>query len=609
MADINISNLPAIVAATNDDMLVINDANSVTSIISWQDLTESISALTGQISFAPGSELLPSIIFDGDPNTGIYQPQGDTVAISTGGDTRLYIASNGSVGIGNEDPSNFNSGANNLVIGSATEQDTGLTLVTTATGDNIINFADGIGQAAAVGQLIYSHDNNRFSVHTSGSEAFRVTSTQDVYIGAVSGDQTSRLVVGGGSVTIDNGSPSTPALNFRADLDTGITRPGEDQLAVVTGGEQRLVVDETGRLGLGTAAPAADIHVNKADATLIVTDSDATGAPQFKVVAADGNLEVRVDDNDVANDSRMSLYVDGSELTRLASTGEVIIPSSVVFNEAADDVNDPYARVGRGNDGELLLEADPSNLHADSSVRIKIDGADAFELTETGDVMLLADGKIEFDSDLDTFINHPSADTIRITTGGNTAVTAEADSSVTFGALGKIDQTNSKVLFGSTTPYPVAGLTHEFQLTGNALNHGAHFAMFGAGTAGQHVSFLKSAGDGVTPVAVTNGDQLGAVQFAGDNGVDYSSVGASITSVVDGTVSASSMPAAVVISTTPGNSVAPVERVRVAPSGALGLGGSNYGSAGQVILSGGSGTTPSWADLPLFDISTLTDLP
>ena len=103
--------------------------------------------------------------------------------------------------------------------------------------------------------------------------------------------------------------------------------------------------------------------------------------------------------------------------------------------------------------------------------------------------------------------------------------------------------------------------------------------------------------------------ELGRIQFAGDNGVDYNAVGASIHSVVDGTVGQFSMPAAVVISTTPGNGFIPQERIRVAPSGALGFAGSNYGTAGQVILSGGSGTTPSWSDLPLYDISTLTDLP
>ena len=70
MTDINISSLPTITGATNDDMLVINDANSITSIVSWQNLTASIQALTGQISFSAGTESLPSIIFNGHPYEG-----------------------------------------------------------------------------------------------------------------------------------------------------------------------------------------------------------------------------------------------------------------------------------------------------------------------------------------------------------------------------------------------------------------------------------------------------------------------------------------------------------------------------------------------------------
>ena len=75
---------------------------------------------------------------------------------------------------------------------------------------------------------------------------------------------------------------------------------------------------------------------------------------------------------------------------------------------------------------------------------------------------------------------------------------------------------------------------------------------------------MKSAGDGKAPVAVSNEDTLGIVKFAGDNGVDYE-LGRCFYHSIDGTVSATSMPAAVVIATTPGNSVSPVERIRVAP--------------------------------------------
>jgi len=36
------------------------------------------------------------------------------------------------------------------------------------------------------------------------------------------------------------------------------------------------------------------------------------------------------------------------------------------------------------------------------------------------------------------------------------------------------------------------------------------------------------------------------------------------------------------------------ERVRVGPTGQIGLGGENYGSSGQVLTSGGAGAAPSW---------------
>jgi len=49
--------------------------------------------------FAAGSAANPSITFTGDLNTGIYSPGADQVAISTNGTGRLFVDSNGNVGI------------------------------------------------------------------------------------------------------------------------------------------------------------------------------------------------------------------------------------------------------------------------------------------------------------------------------------------------------------------------------------------------------------------------------------------------------------------------------------------------------------------------------
>ena len=46
------------------------------------------------------------------------------------------------------------------------------------------------------------------------------------------------------------------------------------------------------------------------------------------------------------------------------------------------------------------------------------------------------------------------------------------------------------------------------------------------------------------------------------------------------------------------------ERFRVASSGQLGVGGANYGTAGQLLTSGGNGAAPTWSDAPTSGAST-----
>ena len=46
------------------------------------------------------------------------------------------------------------------------------------------------------------------------------------------------------------------------------------------------------------------------------------------------------------------------------------------------------------------------------------------------------------------------------------------------------------------------------------------------------------------------------------------------------------------------------EKVRIATSGQIGLGGANYGTSGQVILSNGSGSAPTWGNVPAAGLST-----
>ena len=64
-------------------------------------------AFTGQASFADGTAALPSITNTGDTNTGVFFPDADTVAVTTGGSERMRVDINGNVGIGGVVPASL----------------------------------------------------------------------------------------------------------------------------------------------------------------------------------------------------------------------------------------------------------------------------------------------------------------------------------------------------------------------------------------------------------------------------------------------------------------------------------------------------------------------
>jgi len=96
MANIKITDLTAYADPTSTDVLPIVDVGAdVTKKVSVADLLENAGS---------GTEALPGIAFDGDPNTGIYRPGADQVAISTNGTGRLFVDSSGRVGVGTTSP-------------------------------------------------------------------------------------------------------------------------------------------------------------------------------------------------------------------------------------------------------------------------------------------------------------------------------------------------------------------------------------------------------------------------------------------------------------------------------------------------------------------------
>jgi len=79
--------------------------------------------------------------------------------------------------------------------------------------------------------------------------------------------------ISGGSLPA--GTASAPGITFSGDSNTGIYSPGADKVAITTSGTERLIVDDTGKVGIGTTSVNTTLEVQNAS-TPIVRVGDGT---------------------------------------------------------------------------------------------------------------------------------------------------------------------------------------------------------------------------------------------------------------------------------------------------------------------------------------------
>jgi hypothetical protein len=129
--------------------------------------------------------------------------------------------------------------------------------------------------------------------------------------------------------------------------------------------------------------------------------------------------------------------------------------------------------------------------------------------------------------------------------------------------------TAGRLLVGTSTSVVVAGAEAVQQIVGTPTSDrpiGLHWG--GASIAAPYINFSKSRNATYgSYTIVNNGDGLGGLLFAGDDGTDYGSVGAAIEALVDGTPGANDMPGRLVFSTTADGASTPTERARITSAG------------------------------------------
>jgi hypothetical protein len=98
----------------------------------------------------------------------------------------------------------------------------------------------------------YNTNNNRFEVHENGTWLNMTPTGSGDNLGNHTATQ---------AILALNGTASLPSYSFAGDIDTGIYKPGTDQLAFAVGGNEGIRIDNWGYVGIGTTTPVRPLDI------------------------------------------------------------------------------------------------------------------------------------------------------------------------------------------------------------------------------------------------------------------------------------------------------------------------------------------------------------
>jgi hypothetical protein len=332
------------------------------------------------------------------------------------------------------------------------------------------------------------------------------------------------------AVFTGNGSAASPSLTFSSDTNTGIFRPGADQLGLVTNGATRLFINATGQVGLGITTLSEQLTLAASGVTQNValmllgtnTNSGQSNGVKLKAIgSADdsgrGNLAFEIRRTNLNYEEAMRLTSDGRLGIGTTSPAQALhVVGTGIF--------------GDGTNGRLQLLSAATNQNYVDSINNAGTGFQDLQIRGVN-LRFLTDAS-----------STPS-ERVRIDSSGRLLVGTSSTS-----------QTCTLLVQGSSTGSTDYGI---IKLARGINNPGINFS-------------------------------LGTLEF-GDNG---HLISAQVSANRDGGTwtSGSSQPSRLVFSTTADGAASPTERMRIKENGNVAVGGTNANDGGIEMFPNYGGT-------------------
>ena len=144
------------------------------------------------------------------------------------------------------------SGSGYLDINSATDLNSGVRLYENDVFKWQI-FNDGNASPTSDSLLIDHSTGTAVSISQSGNVGIGATPSQKLHVAG------NAIITG--IARLGDGSEASPAYQFGSDTNTGIWRPSSDAIAVSTGGSERMRIDSSGNVSIGTATAVSMLTV------------------------------------------------------------------------------------------------------------------------------------------------------------------------------------------------------------------------------------------------------------------------------------------------------------------------------------------------------------